>query len=237
MVRAMIEGLKLRKRPVRIDRDRRIEESPYVVIDTELTGLDEKRDAIVSIGAVRMAGSRILLGETFYSLVNPERFLTAESVIIHQITPQEVSQKPDIQTVLTDFLDFCGDDIIVGFCVDIDTEFLNRDTRKHFGCAIPNHVIDIRPMFEWIAQRENFRTGSVCLPPQYGLYDIARYFGVPVNGGHNAIIDAFITAQVFQRVLCRLGQSGIESLGDLLKMSNRIRGGDRHDAARKIGNL
>ncbi len=233
----MIEGLKFRRRPVRVDRDRRLEESSYVVIDTELTGLDEKSDSIVSIGGVRMTGGRILLGESFYSLVNPEKDLTADSVVIHQITPQEVLQKPDIRTVLTDFLDFCKDDVIVGFCVDIDMEFLNRETKRHFGCAIPNPVVDIHPMFEWIIQRETFRTGAVRLPAQYGLYDIARYFGVPVNGGHNAIIDAFISAQVFQRVLRMLGQSGIESLGDLLRMSNRIKGGDRHDAARRISNL
>ena len=34
-----------------------------------------------------MNGGRIDLGDTFYRLVNPETSLTAESVIIHEITP------------------------------------------------------------------------------------------------------------------------------------------------------
>ena len=34
-------------------RDMRIDETEYVVIDTELTGLNPSKDSIVSIGAVR----------------------------------------------------------------------------------------------------------------------------------------------------------------------------------------
>ena len=45
--------------------------SGIVVVDTELTGLDEKKDSIVSIGAVRMTGGRIELGDMFYRLVSP----------------------------------------------------------------------------------------------------------------------------------------------------------------------
>ena len=52
-------------------------ECPYVVVDTELTGLDEKKDSIVSIGAVRMTGGRIELGDMFYRLVSPRTQLTA----------------------------------------------------------------------------------------------------------------------------------------------------------------
>ena len=42
-----------------------LESARYVVIDTELTGLDEKKDSIVSIGAVRMEGGRIEMGDSF----------------------------------------------------------------------------------------------------------------------------------------------------------------------------
>jgi len=34
----------------------------YVVFDTELTGMRSRKDSVVSIGAVRMAGSTILPG-------------------------------------------------------------------------------------------------------------------------------------------------------------------------------
>jgi len=40
-------------------------EAGYTVLDTELTGLDDRRDDIVSLGAVRMSGGRIHVGGTF----------------------------------------------------------------------------------------------------------------------------------------------------------------------------
>jgi len=73
-----------------------IENASYVVLDTELTGLNPKKDSVVSIGAVRMAGSKIDLGQTFYRLVKPDTEFTPSSVIVHEITPSDVRQKPGI---------------------------------------------------------------------------------------------------------------------------------------------
>jgi DNA polymerase III epsilon subunit-like protein len=98
----------------------------YVAIDTELTGLDEKNDAIVSLGAVRMTGGTVHLGETLYRLVNPGTGITAESVVIHEITPDDVREQPGIETTLWDFLSFCGWDVLVGHFVSIDLGFLCR---------------------------------------------------------------------------------------------------------------
>ena len=122
-----------------------IEEARYLVIDTELTGLNGRKDSIVSIGAVRMKGGRIDLSDTFYRMINPETSLTAESVIIHEIMPSDVLLKPDISSVLREFLDYCGSDILVGFCVSIDMEFLNREAKRLFGAPMGNRIIDIYP--------------------------------------------------------------------------------------------
>ncbi|HXX57414.1 MAG TPA: 3'-5' exonuclease, partial [Thermodesulfovibrionales bacterium] len=96
-----------------VDEKASVLDAGYVVIDTELTGLDERKDSIVSLGALRMTGGRIELGESFYRLANPETALTSESVVIHGITPSDVVEKPSIDTVLAEFLQFCNDAIIV----------------------------------------------------------------------------------------------------------------------------
>jgi DNA polymerase-3 subunit epsilon len=215
-----------------------IEKAEYVVVDTELTGLNGKKDSIVSIGALRMTGGRIDLSDSFYSLVNPETHLTAESVIIHEITPAEVFEKPDIRTELAEFLRFCGDDIIVGFCVNIDMEFLNREAKRILGHTIKNPVLDIFPMFEWIRSSKSARGGKeINMPVHYKLYDIAKHYGIDVNGAHNAMIDAFITAQIFQRFIPILIEAGIRSIGDVLRLSNKLKGGDRFAVNRGISNF
>ena len=214
------------------DKNTRLEDISYVVIDTELTGLNEKKDSIVSLGAVRMTGGRIDLGNSFYRLLNPRTALTAQSVIIHEITPSDIITKPDIDSVLSEFLDFCGDDILVGYCVSIDMGFLNRETRRIKGHGIKNQTLDIQAIQEWALRNAALQgRAGMTIPQQYKLYDIARHFNIPVNGGHNAASDAFITAQIFQRFIPVLKEAGIRSIGELLKLSEKYKGGDRNRLA------
>ena len=119
-----------------------VTEARYVVVDTELTGLDGKKDSIVSLGAVRMAGGRLNVGNTFYRLASPESELSAKSIVIHEITPSDVAAKPAIGAVLRDFTEFCGDDIVVGHFVSIDLEFINRELLRTRGSGLPNRVVD-----------------------------------------------------------------------------------------------
>ena len=229
------------KRKVRgaaaIDGRTGITEARYVVIDTELTGLNEKKDSILSFGAVRVREGRIEIGETFYRLVSPEGPLTAENVVVHEITPSDVAAKPGIDTVLTEFLDFCGDDILVGHFMSIDLGFLDRAARRLSGTFVRNPVIDTFSVHEWLRLR--LKDHPYFLPPAENckLYDIAKSFGVPVNGAHNALMDAYTTAQIFQRMVPMLQSAGVRDLGDLLKIGIPFEGGESRKLAGEYCNL
>ena len=205
-----------------------IKQIRYVAIDTELTGLDEKRDGIVSLGAIRMTGGTIHPGETFYRLVNPSHELRAESVVIHEITPSEVRGQPDIRTALLDFLAFCGQDVLVGHFVNIDLCFLDRESKCLSGITVTNPVIDTISLYTWL--RKRLPMAECFSLPETGtsLYDIARIFGIPLEGAHNALQDAFTTAQLLQRFLPLLGAAGVMDLGDLLTIGTPFKGGDHH---------
>jgi len=237
-VKYMLSLLNFRKKKnVQIDEATPIREVGYVVIDTELTGLDERKDSIVSIAGVKMAGGRIDLENTFYRLVNPETELTAESVIIHEITPSEVVRKPAIREILSEFTRFCGQDIVVGHCVSLDLAFINREMKRIFGSSMKNQALDTSVMYEWIRKRVPSRKDFPFSFSDSGLYDIAKYFGIPVNGAHNAVMDAFITAQVFQRFIPMLVEGGVRSIGDLLSLGNPSKGGDRSGISREMYSL
>lgn len=209
----------------------------YVAIDTELTGLDEKKDAIVSLGAVRMTGGTVHLGETFYRLVDPGTGITAESVVIHEITPQEVRGQPGIETALRDLLSFCGRDVLVGHFVSIDLGFLRRDARRIFGEPLENPVIDTFSIYTWL--RKRMRTAACFAGPEKGvaLYDIARCFHIVVEEAHNAGQDAFLTAQLLQRFLPLLQDAGVKDIGDLLRIGAPFEGGDHHRPAGEFSNF
>lgn len=222
---------------MRVDEDIPISDVGFVVIDTELTGLDERKDAIVSIGAIKMVGGTIQLDSTFYRLVNPDTEFTAESVIIHEITPSEVAKKPGIRHVLEEFLEFCGPDVVVGHCVSIDLAFINKEMKKRSGETMLNPVIDTSALYQWIQQRYSSERIFPCSFSDSGLYEIAQHFGIPVNGAHNALMDAFITAQVLQRFLHMLFKRGIVRIGDLLRLGNPSKGGGQSGTHREMYGL
>jgi DNA polymerase-3 subunit epsilon len=209
----------------------------YVVIDTELTGLDESKDSIVSVGAVRMTGGRIELGNTFYRLVSPRTELKADSVVIHEITPSEVAEQPSIETVLDELLAFCGTDVMIGHFISIDLSFLNRELMRTRNRTLPNPAVDTFSVYEWL--RKRMKTGSCFTTPLagYRLYDIIKCFNIPVNGAHNAIMDAYTTAQLFQRFLPLLAEAGSHDIGDLLKIGVPFKGGDHFRLTNEFSNF
>lgn len=197
-----------------------ITEANYVVLDTELTGLDRKKDAIVSIGALKMVGGRIDMGRTFYQLVNPGRDMGTAAVVIHEITPTEILEKPAIDEVIKKFLAFCGDDILIGHHISIDLAFINREAIRVAGCTVPNPALDTLVMVDWLRWNIPNTDSDAPNPTNYQLYEIAKDLGIPVQGAHNALMDAFMTAQVLQRLLPKIERCGIRTLGQLLKVAN-----------------
>jgi DNA polymerase-3 subunit epsilon len=208
----------LKKGKEEIDRNLLIEEARYIVVDTELTGLDLKRDFIISIGAIKMNGGRIIFGDFFYRIVKTD-ICSKNAILIHEITPSESALCPDIKIIMKEFLDNCANRVIVGHFIDIDINFLNREIKRLYGYKLKNPSVDTYKLYKWIWKRQEkadaFFEGS---PDNKSLFELSKKFGIPVGGVHNAIYDAFVTAQLFQRFLYILKQEGIKTLKDLLKV-------------------
>jgi DNA polymerase-3 subunit epsilon len=198
-----------------------LKDADFVVFDTELTGLRAKRDSIVSIGAVKMRGERILLGNTFYGQVDPRTAMTAQSVVIHEITPTEAAASPGIDALLPEFLEFCGDAVLVGHVVHIDLQFLNSEMKYLYGKALLNRAADTHRLYQWIRGREENRDAfHGGLPEAVDLFTLAKKYHIPVQRAHNALSDAFITAQLFQRLLSELPKWAVNTVDDLLRVGS-----------------
>ncbi|MBI5663658.1 MAG: 3'-5' exonuclease [Nitrospirae bacterium] len=196
-----------------------IGDAEYTVLDTELTGLDLKKDSIVSIGAVRMQGARIDIGASFYRLINPANGMDLTSVLIHGITPSEVEQKPSIDDVLDELSVFCGSSVVVGHFVSLDINFINKELKRTGRKNMKNAAVDTCKIYEWIKSNEgSFSRHYSARRDALDLFSLAREYNISFDEGHNALSDAFITAQLFQRFLSSLPGSGVKSIRDLLKI-------------------
>ncbi|RJR19281.1 MAG: 3'-5' exonuclease [Nitrospiraceae bacterium] len=190
----------------------------YTVLDTELTGLDMKKDSIVSIGAVRMKGTRIDIGNSFYRLIHPAGRMDHKNILIHGITPSEVEEEPVVDAVLDDLSAFCGNSVIVGHFVSLDINFINRELKRTGRAKLKNAAVDTCKIYEWIKSSEGaFSRHYSARQDELDLFSLAREYNITFNEGHNALGDAFITAQLFQRFLYALPGLGVNSIRDLLK--------------------
>lgn len=204
------------------DRQRRrstlVGDTDYVVFDTELTGLSPGKDSIVSIGAVKMSGGRIQLGDYFSRMVEPRTELTGRSVVIHEITPTEASACPGIEAVLPEFLDFCRDRVLVGHFVSMDLRFLNEELERLYGRKMDNPAVDTGKLYAWLTAREGGHCafhGGEC--GDMDLFSLAKKYRIPVRKAHDALDDAYVTAQLFQRFLRALPEHGVKTIDDLLR--------------------
>lgn len=118
-----------------------------VSLDCETTGLNPKKDDIVSIAAVKIRGRRILTSEAFHAVVKPESLLGAGAIKIHHLRKQDVEGESSIRTVLPDLLRFIGSRPLVGYWISFDMRMLNKDVFAMLNIHLTNRPIDVCDLY------------------------------------------------------------------------------------------
>jgi DNA polymerase-3 subunit epsilon len=204
----------------RFDPKKGVAETDFVAFDTELTGLDFKQDSIISIGAVKLHGTTILPGKTFYRLVKPECELKNKSVVVHELTHSDLECAENLLEVIGDFVKFIGDAVLIGHFVHIDLNFVNRPLQKRYGVTLNNPALDTATLHDWLYDNDSrFARHYHGMTMKSDLFAMAKKYGVEGGKAHNAFNDAFITAQLFQRFAPFLPGCGVKDLRELLKVA------------------
>jgi DNA polymerase-3 subunit epsilon len=183
--------------------ERRLVDLAYTVFDTETTGLDPAGgDQIIQIGATRLVNGKLLKGESFDQLVNPQKLIPAAGIPIHGITQDMVKGKPTIDTVLPAFHAYACETVLVAHNAAFDMRFLQLQ-------EAPTGVRFDQPVLDTLL------LSAVVHPQQesHKLEAIAERFDVTVIGRHTALGDAMVTAEVFQKMIPLLADLGIHTLG------------------------
>lgn len=160
----------------------------FVVVDLEATGLHTGKDKILSIGAVTVEGSAILMGEQFERTLKREQLKLNESVLIHQIAPSELAGGMRPETALLDFIEFVGDSPLVAFYADFDQRLLQREMRDLLGYAFKHHFFDLAEVAPLLNPEHGMR--------QPRMDDWIGFFKLNVMQRHNACADALATAEL-----------------------------------------
>lgn len=166
----------------------------YTVIDTETTGYDPYRDEIIELGALRVRGGKIV--DSFSSLVRPGNAVSDFITELTGISNEELQSAEGIDSVLPRFLDFVGDDIVVGHYVHFDVNFVYDAAAGFCGRTFSNDMVDtLRLCRRALPDLEHHR-----------LSDVAAALGVAQEGEHRSLLDCYTTHNVLQA----LAVSGVD---------------------------
>lgn len=195
-----------------------LESVRFVVIDTELTSLDQRRNRLLSVGAIAMKGARIVIGEQFYRVVNPGVPVPKETVLVHRLRPEDVEQGHAVPDTMKELATFIGDAVLVAHCAEIDSSVL----RKEFsacGVTFDNEVVCTSRVQHWVVKRQSYKEDQFRELENTDLESLAKVYKLDFHEAHHALDDAFVTAQLWQKQLHLLSESGVTTLGKLLRIA------------------
>ena len=96
----------------------------FCAIDIESTGLKPERAEIIELAAIRFRSGEEVA--RFNTLVRPKRGIPKFIEFLTNISPQDLKGAPQPKDALKDFVDFVGEDILVGHNVGFDLSFINH---------------------------------------------------------------------------------------------------------------
>ncbi len=97
----------------------------YVCVDIETTGISPQHAQIIEIGALKVRDGEVV--DTFSQLIDPGVSVPPEITALTGITTEMVKGQPAIDEVLSDFIAFAGDDLLLGHNVRFDYSFLKQN--------------------------------------------------------------------------------------------------------------
>lgn len=162
--------------------------SDYIVFDIETTGLDSSYDEVIEIGAIKVKNNKTV--SKFNSLVKPKNEIDEYITELTGITNEMVKDAPTIEEVLPDFMDYIGNDILIGHNVNFDINFIYDNLYRNKLDVLTNDFIDI------------MRISRKLLPelPHHRLIDLAKYFKIDSTNNHRSLKDCEITMNVYENL-------------------------------------
>lgn len=156
----------------------------YIAFDLETTGLNPEQNEIIEIGALKVRDGKVQ--ERFMEFVRPTENISPVVMNLTGITNEMVADARSSRNVIPDFLDFCGDDILIGHNVIFDYSFVKIGAMAE-GLDFERAGIDTLKIARKVHKdMESKSLGCLC-----------DYYHIENNAAHRAYHDALATAKLY----------------------------------------
>lgn len=197
--------------------DRRMDDTRFVVLDVETTGLNTSVDKITEIGAVRIENG-VEVAE-YSMLIDPERAIPDKVTELTGINAAMLRGQPTIEQVIGEFAEFCEGCVLVAHNASFDMSFFRRAFRDA-GLPFTHPVLDTLALTRnYYRQQKSHKLGQLC-----------KMLGISLTNAHRAVHDARATGEVLIKTLSAMrAEKPFDRLSDLNSYFQTDAGGEsRH---------
>ena len=166
-----------------------------VVFDCETTGLNPKKDELISIGAVKVKGNKILTNEAIHLFIEQKEQISHESIAIHQIRHCDLGDAIPLEEAIETFLHYIGNRPLAGYFLEFDVAMINKYVKPMFGIKLPNKQEEVSAIY-YDKKIATIPQGNIDLRFDTILADL----DLPKLQAHDALNDAVMTAMIYLKL-------------------------------------
>lgn len=189
-----------------------IEETRFVVLDTETTGFDYENDRILCIGALILQNGIISVQNSFEIYLEQDHY-DKSTAQIHGILRDFIIKRPSELEALEQFLSFLGDSIIIAHHTIFDVTMINKALERNNLPQLTNKTLDTAYLYKKTLIKSHLFERK----DHYTLDDLADKFDISKKDRHTALGDAYITAIAFLKIVKKLREKKEVNLNQLFK--------------------
>lgn len=187
----------------------------YVVVDVESSGLNMKKDRLISIGAVALVNGRLDFNDAFQVVLRQEQVSTHANILIHGIGGAAQSGGVDPVEALLAFLQYVGKAPLVAYHAFFDQSMIGKAMREYLGMELDQRWIDLA----WVLPDFYDLRGDT----NVALDDWLQHFGIENILRHNAVSDAYATAKLLQVAIAGGQKKGANSPASFMRIEKARR--------------
>lgn len=170
---------------------------PLLAVDVETTGLDPKKDRLLSIGWVPLNGRTIDLAGAREVILRDDELAegqgVGDSATLHGITDDTLAAGVPAREALEEFLTALQGRAMLAHYAVMESGFLGTLCRREFGAGLKVPVVDT---FE-LERRHMERMGTYPRGEDLRLARVRQRYGLPYYGNHRAVTDALAAAELY----------------------------------------
>lgn len=189
----------------------------YCAVDLELTGLDPRKDEIVSFAAIPIEEGRARPGEAVEGKVRIERTMDEASIKLHGLRSVDLETAPELDAAIDPLLGALAGAIPVVHFAEVERRFLGPALRRQ-GLRLRRPMVDTSVLGAiWLHDRDGAQLQRLMLG------QLAAALGLPAHQPHTALGDALTTAQLFIALATHLDAVRPETVRSLVTAGRRLK--------------